>query len=85
MLKRTKGGFREMSSTQRRESRSGEVSVFYRFQVIDPRTGEPYVITLSDEGLPVVGESAGSGFDECLEVVWEETDERPRWHEGAAV
>ena len=32
-----------MSSVQNRESRPGEISIFYRFRVIDPRTGRPAV------------------------------------------
>ena len=71
-----------MAIAQLRESRTSQTSIFYRFQVVDPRTGEPYVITLSDEGLPVVGEAASTQYDQCLTVAWEDSEERPRWIES---
>lgn len=57
-----------------RSAPAARTTVYYRFQVTDPRTGEPYVITLSEEGSPIESIDTGKPFDQCFDVSYDQSD-----------
>lgn len=60
----------------RRRLEKAKPTLFYRFQVTDPRTGEPYYITMSEDGLPLStsgSDPAANQFDHSFDVAYDDT------------
>ena len=57
-----------------RSASGARIKVYYRFQVVDRRTGEPYVITLAEDGSPIESGGTAQPFDRCFDVDYNESD-----------